>query len=243
MSPLLPLDTWSTRAVRAERAPKSKCFLVGEGANTEYWYLESLAERLAKMDIPELIELKPVERTGDDRNQSAPRSLLAQARRIREDEDGEFGFDETADRIVVLFDLDVYKGDAKLYSADLEGFDGVAQVAVTNPSFELFLLLHADDALNRVILPNEEEILRNAYFGRRRFVEKLACDELGMNVKRNRAVGKLAYRFEIAARAEAALNQDPVIAIGALTSNVAASITEVIREGSSPEDSYVKSLC
>lgn len=97
MSPLLPLDTWSARAIRPEVAPKSKCFLVGEGANTEYWYLESLAERLAKMNVPELIELKPVKRTGDDRNQSAPRSLLEQAKRIRADEDGEFGFDvETA---------------------------------------------------------------------------------------------------------------------------------------------------
>lgn len=232
MSPLLPLETWSVRTNRSERPPKSKCFLVGEGANTEYWYLESLAERLARMNIPELIELKPVERTGSDRNRSAPRSLLDQAKMIRADADGEFGFDTTTDRIVVLFDVDAYKGDVALYERDYKSFEGIAQVAVTNPSFELFLLLHLDDAIDRVILPNEEEILRNSYVGRRRFVEKLACDELGMNVKRNRTVGKLAYRFEIAARVEAALNQDPAKAMGRLTSNVAASINAVIQEGS-----------
>ncbi|MBR0405802.1 MAG: RloB domain-containing protein [Eggerthellaceae bacterium] len=232
MSPLLPLDTWSARATRPEVSPKSKCFLVGEGANTEYWYLESLAERLAKMDLPELIELKPVKRTGDDRNQSAPRSLLEQARRIRADEDGDFGFDEATDRIVAFFDIDAYKGDAALYESDLESFRDIAQVAVTNPSFELFLLLHLDGAINRIVLPNEQEILLNSYVGRRRFVEKLARDELGINVKRNRTVGKLADRFEIAARAETALNQNPAKAMGRLTSNVAASINTVIQEGS-----------
>lgn len=236
MSPLLPLSTWSTRAARPEIAPKSKCFFVGEGANTEYWYLESLAERLAKMNVPELIELKPVKRTGDDRNQSAPRSLLEQAKRIRADEDGEFGFDEATDRIVVLFDVDAYKGDAALYESDLERFEGIAQVAVTNPSFELFLLLHLDGALERVILPNEWEILQNGYIGRRRFVEKLASDELGINVKRNRAIGELADKFEVAARAESMLNQDPTKAIGRLTSNVAASINAVIKDGSSMQD-------
>jgi hypothetical protein len=205
---------------------------VGEGANTEYWYLESLAERLAKMNVPELIELKPVKRTGDDRNQSAPKSLLEQAKRIRADEGAEFGFDKATDRIVVFFDVDAYEGDASLYESDLESFESIAQVAVTNPSFEIFLLLHLDGAVDRIIFPNEREILRNGYVGRRRFVEKLASDVLGMNLKRNRAVGELAGRFEVAASAESMLNQDPTKAIGKLTSNVAASINAVIRDGS-----------
>lgn len=109
-------------------------------------------------------------------------------------------------------------------------------MAVTNPSFEVFLLLHLDGAIERVILPNEQEILRNGYVGRRRFVEKLASDELGMNVKRNRAVGGLAGKFEIAAKAESMLNQDPAKALGRLTSNVAASINAVIRDGSTRQD-------
>lgn len=79
MSPLLPLDTWSARAIRPEVAPKSKCFLVGEGANTEYWYLESLAERFAKTNVPELIELKPVKRTGDDRSATGQQRKMPEA--------------------------------------------------------------------------------------------------------------------------------------------------------------------
>lgn len=76
MPPLNSLETWSVRSSRGNRKPKSKCFFIGEGPNTEYWYLKSLAVRLAKMNAPELIELRPVERTGNERNQSAPKKLL-----------------------------------------------------------------------------------------------------------------------------------------------------------------------
>ncbi len=241
MPPLNPLETWSVRSASGERRPKSKCFFVGEGPNTEYWYLKSLAVLLAKKDAPELIELRPVERTGNERNQSAPRKLLEQAQRIRSGAE-EFGFDPEIDRIIVFFDADVYKGNFELYASDLAMFSGAAEVAVTNPSFELFLLLHLDEALERYILPNKEEILRNGYDGRRRYVEKLASEAFGFNVKRNDKVGELAQRFAVAAANEQALNQDPLRAIGQLSSNVGACIMRVIRAGAASEESYFR-LC
>lgn len=241
MPPLNSLETWSVRSSRGNRKPKSKCFFIGEGPNTEYWYLKSLAVRLAKMNAPELIELRPVERTGNERNQSAPKKLLEQAQLIRDDAEI-YGFDPNADRIVVFFDADVYKGDSGLYMSDLDMFSGVAEVAVTNPSFELYLLLHLDDALEKYVLPNEEEILGNGYVGRRRYVEKLASDVLGFNVKRNEKVGELARRFGVAAMNERALNQDPSQSIGRLTSNVGARIMEVMHTGASSEESYLE-LC
>lgn len=242
MPPLNSLETWSVRSARGGRKPKSKCFFIGEGPNTEYWYLESLAVRLAKMNAPELIELRPVERTGNERNQSAPKKLLEQARLIRGDADM-FGFDPETDRIVVFFDADVYKGDSERYASDLGMFSGVAEVAVTNPSFELYLLLHLDDALEEYVLPNEEEILGNGYVGgKRRYVEKLASDALGFNVKHNEKVGELARRFGVAVMNERALNQDPSQSIGRLTSNVGARIMEIMHTGASSEESYL-GLC
>lgn len=95
-------------------------------------------------------------------------------------------------------------------------------------------MLHVDGALERLILPNEDKILANEYAEdshKRRFVEKLACDAIGINVKHNRAVGELATKFELAADAETELNQDPVLAIGKLTSNVASAIRRIIDEG------------
>lgn len=53
MPPLNSLDTWSSRNEWKVEKPKSKCFLIGEGANTEYWYFDSLATRLAKEGKPD----------------------------------------------------------------------------------------------------------------------------------------------------------------------------------------------
>lgn len=242
MPPLNSLETWSVRSARGDRKPKSKCFFIGEGPNTEYWYLKSLAVRLAKMNAPELIELRPVKRTGNERNQSAPKKLLEHARLIRGNAET-FGFDPETDRIVVFFDVDVYKGDSERYASDLDMFSEVAEVAVTNPSFELYLLLHLNEALEKHILPNEEEILGNGYVGgKRRYVEKLASDALGFNVKRNERVGELVHRFGVAVINERALNQDPSQSIGRLTSNVGARIMEIMHTGASSEESYL-GLC
>lgn len=154
-----------------------------------------------------------------------------------------FGFDPEMDRIVVFFDADMYKGDSERYASSLGMFSGVAEVAVTNPSFELYLLLHLDDALEKYVLPNQEEILGNGYVGgKRRYVEKLASDVLGFNVKRNEKVAELARRFGTAVVNERALNQDPKQAIGQLTSNVGARIMEVIDAGSSSREGYLR-LC
>lgn len=147
MAPLNSLSIWSVRSAGGNRRPKSKCFFIGEGPNTEFWYLSGLAERLARMDVPELIELRAVERTGDEKGQSAPVKLLDHARKVKDDADGRFGFDPELDSVVVFFDADIYKGDEERYLRELKAFDGVADVAVTYPSFELFLLLHLDDAV------------------------------------------------------------------------------------------------
>lgn len=242
MAPLNSLGTWAVRSSGGRRRPKSRCFFIGEGPNTEFWYLSGLAERLARMDVPELIELRTVERTGDEKGQSAPVKLLEHALAVREDAEGRFGFDPDADSVVVFFDADVYKGDEEGYLRMLERFEGVADVAVTYPSFELFLLLHLDGAFGDVIAPNEAEIVANGYVNRRRFVEALASERLGMNVKRSSAVGGLSERFGVAASAELLLNQDPRVAVGRLTSNVAERVLEVVRRGSSSDERFCE-LC
>lgn len=240
MAPLNSLGTWAVRSSGGRRRPKSRCFFIGEGPNTEFWYLSGLAERLARMDVPELIELRTVERTGDEKGQSAPVKLLDHARAVREDPEGRFGFDPDTDSVVVFFDADIYKGDEEGYLRVLGRFEGVADVAVTYPSFELFLLLHLEGAYEEVIAPNEAEIVANGYVNRRRFVEVLASEKLGVNVKRNSAVGDLCERFGAAASAEPLLNQNPAKAVGRLTSNVAARVLEVVRRGSSSDKSFAR---
>lgn len=82
--------------------------------------------------------------------------------------------------------------------------------------------------------------MANGYVNRRRFVEVLASEKLGMNVKRNKSVGGLSERFGVAASAEPQFNRDPAKALGRLTSNVAARVLEVVRRGSSSDESFAR---
>lgn len=230
MPPLIALDTWNKRTARPELMPKSLCFIIAEGANSELWYFTELAIHLAKQNTPERIELKPIERTEDDQNKSHPHALLEQAQHIRS---GGFGFNKETDRIVVVFDTDIYKGNDKQYQKDLQAFSGVAEVAVTNPSFELYLLLHENDAYRAYIKPHEKDILANGYVEgtHRRYISKLANDVLGMNTKKNKGIAELAHHFDCAAEEEKHLNQDPSTAMGKLTSNIGKTIQAVIEAG------------
>ncbi len=232
MPPLNALDTWSSRSEpQQKRKPKARCFLIAEGANTEYWYLSELAQILSKRNLPARIELKTVERTGDDRGSSHPKKLAEYARTIQEDAKGQFGFDRATDSTVIIFDADIYKEKPDKFTEDLEEFERTTKVAVTNPSFELFLLLHVNDAVEKIILPHKTEILENSYHGRQRFVTKLASDTFKMNAKSNPRVGQLAEKFDIAKEEEKKLNQDSALAIGQIASNIAATIESIIEEG------------
>ena len=234
MPPLNSLDTWSVRSEWKIEKPKSKCFLIGEGANTEYWYFEALSCRLAKKGEPELIELKPVERTEKEKNQSDPRKLMEHALSIMRGETGGGEFIQGIDRVVVCFDTDIFKSCPDEYWGLLDEFEQHnIEVAVTYPSFELFLLLHKAGSLEASISPYEKEIIENkrAKGSRRRFIEKLASVELGMNLKSNRCVGELSEDFDIALVAEEKVNQDSRLAVGRLTSNVARMIRGVVNDG------------
>lgn len=242
MAPLIPLDTWSSRRGSANLEPKGRCFIIAEGANTEYWYLSDLVFLLAKRGLPEHIEIKPVKRTEGDRNKSHPRALAKQAALIKEDENGSFGFDAQTDRVVIVYDVDVYKGDENAYLSDLREFGKVTHVAVTNPSFELFLLLHEEGSFERYIKPYSKEILANEYVKgtRRRFVSKLTSDVFGMNAKTNEGIATLAEHFETACTQEKLLNQDPKTAIGCLTSNIALMISQTIQGKGDSENPMVQ---
>lgn len=234
MPPLNALDTaWADRSSSEILVPKAKCFFVAEGENTERWYLESLAIRLRKEGVPELLELRPVERTAEELHQSNPKKLVEHAKAIQDDEDGLFGFDKDTDTVVILFDADIYRGDEEPYFEDLAAIRNLQAIpAVTNPSFELFLLLHSENAVEEIIEPHETEILQNEHVSKsKRFLEKLISEKFGMNPKTNYLIGDVSKYFDRAVEAEKSLNNDPDKAIGVLTSNIGCVITNLIEKG------------
>lgn len=102
-------------------------------------------------------------------------------------------------------------------------------LAVTNPAFELFLLLHFKDSYEQAILPNAEEILKNAKQGNQTFIYRLLLSKTGINSKKNSQIGELAESVDVAIVQEKKVNQDIHNCKGNITCNIEA-IIESIRE-------------
>ena len=102
--------------------------------------------------------------------------------------------------------------------------------AVTNPSFELFLLLHFEDAYSRWIKPNEKEILTPAKTAQKSFVCSLFSKVSGMNSKKNPRVALLADRVLQAIREEKHVNRNVRLTRGKVTSPVGLVIESIMAD-------------
>ena len=131
--------------------------------------------------------------------------------------------------MVVVFDADIFSARAGGYDEVLALGERYGDIlAVTNPNFEFFLLLHIPGSYEEDILPNSEKLLKNEKTGRMRLSYSLLLKRTGINSKSNRAIGNLAENVDIAIEQEKRLNQDIHACLGQLTSNIG-SIIEMIR--------------
>ena len=94
--------------------------------------------------------------------------------------------------------------------------------------------MHYENAVDEIILPNAEDIIKNEWVGpelhRRRYVEDLLRKRSGMRPKSNSRIGELAHSVLIAVEQEKRLNNDIQSAQGTLTSNIGAIISTIIEE-------------
>ncbi len=100
-------------------------------------------------------------------------------------------------------------------------------VGVTRPSFELYLLLHLENACDTWIFPHEEEIFENRKSGKRRYIDRLFAEASGMNPKTNEGIRILAADHERAVKQESRINNDPHKACRQITSNIGKIIDEI----------------
>ena len=209
MAPVRTYTDWNKRPFdqEAQIEPYRKYFFICEGSNTEVWYFKKLIDLRKQLRIHPLIDIRL--------------KFAEKQKGITENK-----FDQKHDKMVIVFDADIYKGDQAKYNEIIKlGADNL--LAVTNPSFELFLLLHYENSYEELIKPNEEEILCNKKTGKRRYMAALFTNKSGMNPKENPAVGDLAANIDIATEQEKQLNQDIHKAMGNLTSNVAVIIQQI----------------
>ena len=222
-------SNWNQRESdsNAKLEPYRKYVFICEGENTEVWYFRRLIDLRKTLGIHPLIDLCLWEKTDGDASLSAPNRLLRFANEKKRQPS--LAFDPTFDKLVIVFDADVFEREQpEKYRELLEARESDNIFAVTNPSFELFLLLHIEDAYSNIILPNQQKLLENRKIGNRRFAELLLSGNVGINGKKNqKGVAKLAEHVDTAIDQEKLLNQDICQCRGRLTSNIAKIIDDI----------------
>ena len=229
MPPIRTYTDWNKRPSDHEdqMEPFRKYVFICEGANKEVWYFRKLIDLRKRLGIHPLIDIRLWEKTEGDQDITYPRKLIefAEARKA----DAELAFDRNHDRMIIVFDADIF-------SAKVTGYEDVVMLGeqygdllgITNPNFELYLLLHFPGAFEEDILPNAERLLRNEKVGNMRLSYSLLLSRTGINSKTNEAIGDLAEKVETAIEQEKHLNQDVHACLGRLTSNIG-SLIEMIR--------------
>lgn len=134
--------------------------------------------------------------------------------------------------MVVIFDADIFESQQNNYDEILKMGKKHNILGVTNPSFELFLLLHFDNSIDEIIIPNSEKIVKNDWVGtkpnRRRYIEDIFRKKAKTRPKTNSAVGELATNVIVAIQQEKKINNDIENCRGIITSNIGVIIQSII---------------
>lgn len=227
MSPVRSYTNWNSRSTDYEKQiePYRKYFFICEGANTETWYFRKLIDIRKFLNIHPLIDIRLLEKTEEDKDISFPRKLIDFAENQKKNP--EISFDEERDKMVIVFDADIFEEKVQDYD-DVLALGGENNIlAVSNPAFELFLLLHFEHAYEEDIKPNEEEIIKNQKVGNQTFIYKLLLARTGINPKKNSEIGELAKKVDIAIEQEKKINEDIHACKGKVTCNIGKIIEEI----------------
>lgn len=228
MPPVRNYSNWNKRRSDEieQTEPYRKFFFICEGVNTETWYFQSLIDLRKELGIHPLIDICLLEKTDEDRDVSYPLHLIQFANAQKDNP--AIRFDKTHDKMIVVFDADIFESKVANYNEILKIAEQSDDIpAVTNPAFELFLLLHFPNAYRELIAPHLDDILKNEKDGNQTYVYKLLREKSGMNSKKNRRIGEPAKQIDVAIEQERNLNQDVYSAQGRVTSNVAKVICEI----------------
>ena len=228
MVPIRSYTNWNTRSSDSDEqiTPYRHYYFMCEGRNTEKWYFEKIIDIRKELSIHSRIDMIYLEKTEEHENLSDPKKLIEFAN--EQINNGSIDFYDDLDKMIIVFDADVFETQRNDYSKVLALSSETNILAVTNPSFELFLLLHKENAFEEILHPNETEIIQNNWVGtgasRRRFVEDLFRKTYGMRPKTNENIANLAYDVRIAIDQESKLNNDITI----ITSNIGCIIQSIM---------------
>lgn len=179
------------------------------------------------MGIHPLIDIRLWEKTEGDKNISFAKNLAAFAKEQKSLEENEF--DSDRDKMIIVFDGDIFEEKVQGYDELIASIEEHDIAAVSNPGFELFLLLHIDGSFEKYIQGHEVDFL-TMVDGKYAYAYNALLDATGMNAKKNANIGNLAENVMIAIRQEKLINQDIHQLKGKVSSNIGLIIEGIINE-------------
>lgn len=227
--PVHTYTNWNSRPSDQEEQvePFRKYYFICEGANTETFYFEKLIDLRKELGIHPLIDIRLWEKTEGDKNISFAKNLAAFAKEQKSLAENEF--DSDRDKMIIVFDGDIFEEKVQGYDELIASIEEHDIAAVSNPGFELFLLLHIDGSFEKYIQGHEVDFL-TMVDGKYAYAYNALLDATGMNAKKNANIGNLAENVMIAIRQEKLINQDIHQLKGKVSSNIGLIIEGIINE-------------
>lgn len=228
--PIHTYTNWNSRPSDNEEQiePFRKYIFICEGANTETFYFERLIDSRKQLGIHPLIDMRLWEKTEGDRDISFAKNLYAFAEAQKNNPDN--AFDPDRDKMVIVFDGDIFEEKVQGYDDLIKSIEKNDIAAVTNPAFELFLILHIDGSFEQYIRGHESEFLSKDDNGKYSYANKVLHEITGINAKKNPEIGKLADSIRIAIKQEKCINQDVHNLKGNVSSNIGKIIEDIMKE-------------
>ena len=222
--PVHTYSNWNSRPSDQEEQiePFRKYFFICEGANTETFYFKRLIDLRKQLGIHPLIDIRLWEKTDEDRNLSFAKNLVDFAEKQKQNPENDF--DTEWDKMVIVFDGDIFEKKVQGYDELISSVEEKDIAAVTNPGFELFLILHIEGSFEQYIKGNETEFLSMDEKGKYSHAYNVLLELTGMNAKKNADIGGLADKVLVAIAQEKLINQDIHQLKGNVSSNVEKSL-------------------
>ena len=132
--------------------------------------------------------------------------------------------------MVIVFDGDIFEEKVSGYEELIASIEETDIAAVTNPGFELFLILHISGSFEQCIRNREADFLKRDDAGKYSYAATVFRKLTGMNAKKNPAVGELAANIHVAIAQEKRINQDIHRIRGIVSSNIGKIIEGIIAE-------------
>ncbi len=228
--PVHTYTNWNSRPSDQEEQiePFRKYYFICEGANTETFYFRRLIDLRKQLGIHPLIDIRLWEKTDEDRNLSFVKNLVTFAEKQKQNPDNDFDIER--DKMVIVFDGDIFEEKVEGYEELITAIEEKDIAVVTNPGFELFLILHVDGSYEQRIKGHESEYLSMDEKGKYSHAYNVLLEITGMNAKKNSGIGNLADNVLVAIAQEKLINQDIHDLKGKVSSNVGKVIEEIINE-------------